>query len=381
MKGNQNSPEETAFFLAIKRGDLETIRSLAATSPDLLRARDTGEFGGTPLNVAVFKHDRAVIDLLLELGADPNDQSQWWAGPWNAVQSALNYGYTDLAEHFVAHGAKIGIHEAAGLKRLDLLKSLLDGDPHLVHARGGDGCTPLHFAASTQVVDVLRDHGADLDARDVDHYSTPAQYLAKTHPDVARYLFDVGAASDIFSAILAGDLATVQRLVADDPSVLEQRINQQTFPPGPDDDVHNIMTFTVGADATPLHAAASAGQLLIIDWLVDAGMDVNVRGAYDESTALHSAAWNDMSHVAQKLVLRGANIDARSGEIHNNSPAGWAIVAGSADVFCYLMDEGAQVLEWFLGDAEAAVAGEFGEYKTVDPANYKRILERLQAVS
>ena len=52
-------------------------------------------------------------------------------------------------------------------------------DPQLVHARGGDGQTPLHFASTVEIAEYLLDQGADIDARDVDHVSTPAQYMVK----------------------------------------------------------------------------------------------------------------------------------------------------------------------------------------------------------
>ena len=81
--------------------------------------------------------------------------------------------------------------------------------------------------------------------------------------------------------------------------------------------------------------------------------------------------------MAERLVGAGADINIKSGEIHSNSPAGWAIVAGSADVFCYLMDQGAEVLDFFLPDAQAAVSGEFRQYKSVPQENYDRILARL----
>ena len=48
-------------------------------------------------------------------------------------------------------------------------------DPALVHARGGDGKTPLHYATSVAMARYLVERGAVVDARDVDHESTPAQ--------------------------------------------------------------------------------------------------------------------------------------------------------------------------------------------------------------
>ncbi len=372
-----DTTQESEFFAAIKNGRSDEVRSLVGQHRQLLQARDACSFGGTPLNISIFRKDRQMVDLLLDLGADPNDQSDWWAGPWNAVQSALQSGQPELAAHLIGRGATVGIHEAAGLSRIDELKSLLRKAPDLIDFRGGDGCTPLHFAGSSEVVDILLDHGANIDARDIDHYSTAAQYLAKSHPEVTRYLFSRGASTDIFSAIVSGDRAVASQLIQSDPTTLEQRINRKTFPPGPKYPVDNILTFTIGLNATTMHAAAIAERPEMIDLLIDHGGDVDMIGGYDDSTALHQAAWNDSLTVAKRLVEAGADINKRSGTLHNNSPAGWAIVAGSADVFCYLIDQGAERLDHFSRDAQASARGENLQHKCVPMGNYQRILERI----
>ena len=56
---------------------------------------------------------------------------------------------------------------------------MLAADPSLVHAPGGDGQRPLHFASTTAIIDLLLEHGADINARDVDHQSTAAQYRVR----------------------------------------------------------------------------------------------------------------------------------------------------------------------------------------------------------
>ena len=124
-----------------------------------------------------------------------------------------------------------------------------------------------------------------------------------------------------------------------------------------------------------LHTATIGSQLKMIERLVSLGVDIDSRGGYDESTSLHMAAWRNDLEAAQKLIELGASIDLRSGKIHNNTPAGWAIVGGSADVFCYLIQQGAKVQEFFLKDIEAGLNGEFQKYQRVDLDNFKRMRE------
>jgi len=66
----------------------------------------------------------------------------------------------------------------------DELKKLVSANPEVVHARGGDGQTPLHFAATVEIAEYLLDHGADIDARDIDHESTPAQYMVRKRQEI-----------------------------------------------------------------------------------------------------------------------------------------------------------------------------------------------------
>ncbi len=373
-----NTEVENEFFTAIKCGHVQLVRDMVASQPELLQAYDYQYFGATPLTCVTFKDDREMIETLCELGADLNRRSDWEMGPWSPLHSAIHSNKMELARFLLDKGAELDIHTAAAMGHIADLNRMLDESPERVGEPGGDGCQPLHFAGTTAAAQLLLDRGADLEARCLDHYSTPVHYLADSRPEIAKYLIRQGARPDIFSAILAGDIETIEALIDQDPGVLNLKIDQETFPSGPEHDVHNIMTFTVGLGCTPLHAAAKGNQTEVIALLVKRGSDPNIRGGYDDAMPLHQAAWQDHFAAANALISYGADINALSGEIHNNSAAGWAIVAGSADVFCCLMDHGAEVKEFFLNDAIAAVNGEFREYKVVPQENYDRILARLR---
>ena len=77
--------------------------------------------------------------------------------------------------------------------------------------------TPLHVAPTTGVAEYLLEHGADIDARDVDHESTPAQYMLDDRQDVARYLISRGCQTDILMATALGDLDLVRKHLDADP--------------------------------------------------------------------------------------------------------------------------------------------------------------------
>ncbi len=123
---------------------------------------------------------------------NPGSRTQWWAG---------GYGVLDdcdpaLVDFLVERGAVIDAHAAARLGKLPEPTDLVAADPEAVHARGGDGQTPLHFASTVDIAAFLLAHGAEIDALDVHHESTPAQYMLRVEQkrhyprdrqDVARY--------------------------------------------------------------------------------------------------------------------------------------------------------------------------------------------------
>ncbi len=374
-----NTAAESDFFDAICRGQMDEVRRRVSADRSLLDAYNYNAYGATPLTQIVFQDDRAMIDTLIDFGADLNRRSDWWAGPWSPLHCAIYGAKDELAEYLLGRGAVLDVHTAASLGRMDDLVRLLDESPDRIREMGGDGCQPLHFAGTEAAAQLLLDRGADIEARCVDHFSTPVQYLSLPRPEIACFLFGRGAVPDIFSAVMAAAGPVVETLLAAEANVVHERLNQQRFPPGNEHDVHNVMTFMIGSDATPLHAAAQTNRPAIIGRLVEAGLDVNVRGGYDYASSLHIAAWEDHLEAAIQLIASGADVNVRSGEIHNNSPAGWAIVAGSYRVFDLLMDQGAEILDCFMEDALAAVQGKFRPNKVAPRENRDRVLQRLQA--
>ena len=93
---------------------------------------------------------RAVIDALLDVGADIDAKSDWSVD-------------VELADHLIARGATLDIHAAAGLGRMDVLTELLDAKPERVSEPGPDGATPLHLAMNIEVAQFLLDRGEELD--------------------------------------------------------------------------------------------------------------------------------------------------------------------------------------------------------------------------
>ncbi len=208
------------FRRALVAGDAAATRALLTQHADVRAAINApvGDFGGRPVTVA--RKNLPLLDVLLEFGADINLKSDWRAGPFGV----LEYDITpDEAAPLIARGAVVDIFAAAHLGMAARVRELVDADPALVHARGGDGKTPLHCASTVEIAEYLLKRGAVVDARDVDHESTAAQYLVRSAPEVARLLVARGAWVDIFLAVGLGDVARVERCLREDPAALDHR--------------------------------------------------------------------------------------------------------------------------------------------------------------
>ena len=177
MSSADERPAVERLRKAVREADAKTVRRLLEQHEDLRASINEPVFSfDAPAIVAA--SDLDVVDVLLAFGADPNRRSRWWAGGFHPLHGARGA----VAERLLAAGAIPDACAAANLDRPDLLARLLAEDPARVHERGGDGQTPLHFARSRPIVDLLLDAGADLDARDVDHRSTAAEWMLGDEP-------------------------------------------------------------------------------------------------------------------------------------------------------------------------------------------------------
>lgn len=360
---------------ALCAGDAARLAELLEAHPELKSRVDEPAFPfDTPAVVfAASRGDRAILEVLLAAGADINAKSRWWAGPYGVLHQAP----PELAPWLLEHGARLDAHAAARFGMRDRLAALLDADPAGVAAPGPDGQTPLHMAVDPETAALLVDRGAPLEARCVDHGGTPAQYAACERLAVCRYLLERGAAPDVFMAVALGDVPLLQRLLAEEPERLHARTNREPFT-APGSEGGHIYIYSMGDNASLLHAAAHREQPEIAAALIDAGLDVNVAGDYDNCTPLHMAAWNEHPETARVLLDRGADIERSSGPAHHNTPLGWAIVGGSVRVAALLLERGAGLQDWYLEDARAGEGGSFSGIKRVPRENYTRIAALLR---
>ena len=363
---SQNLDSEAAmkaFVQAVRTSDHAKLRALLRSSP-LIRPRiddPVCHFDSPAIVEAAGRQDRKTVEVLLEFGADIKARSSWWAGGFGVLPN----DDPEFARFLIERGAVVDVWAAAGLNRLDRLRELIQAEPELVNARGGDGMGTLHFAASVEIAQYLLDHGADLEMRDLDHNGTPAQTLVVERPEICRYLLSRGAELDIFMAVQLGDLDLVRKALADDADAIKARLGAGRFTSGESTGGH-IYLYKLHNGQSPLYLAAELGrrdvyrylmsqsppaqQLLAacvavdhatVDELLASHPDI-VRGlAPDEMRAIADAAWSHKTESVRLMLKIGFDIEARGD--HQSTALNRAAVRGFAVLIDLLLSQGASL--------------------------------------
>ena len=363
---------------AIRADNEPLVRSLLAGQPALAAIINEplpGEgFGETALIVAARRGHQGVVEALVNAGASVAVRSRWWAGSF----SALDQAKPELVPWLLARGAPVDAVTAARLGLLDILKKLVAADPAAVHARGGDGQTPLHVAATVPIARFLVENGASLDVRDVDHESTPVQYALRDRLEVARFLVEQGCQTDLLIAAAIGDHTLVRHHLDRDPSCIRLDVSMASFPKMNPEAGGTIYIWTLGwyqtahdlarrngdqalvafllqasppslrlakacewGDQALLRTVTSAGPVPVDPRdepkIVAAAHGNSVRGVslmlgfgwsataeMNGATALHWSAWHGNAQLVQTLLAAEAPVSPKDGT-HQTTPLNWAL--------------------------------------------------------
>jgi ankyrin repeat protein len=346
-------PMET-LAAAVRSGDAARAGAVLAEHPGLHGRLDEaipgGAFGATALLTAVHRGDRNIAELLLDAGADIDQRSHWWAGSFGVLD-----GESPLVPWLIQRGARVDAYAAARHGMMNELRALVEADPSAVRMRGGDGQTPLHVAKSVEVARYLLEHGADIDALDVDHESTPAQYLVRERPEVAKYLAGRGCRTDILLAAALGDLALVRKHLEENPASIEMCVSEEDFPKRDPRAGGTIYRWTLGYQKTPQMLAREFKHDEVFRFLMDRtpGMlklalacewgdqeeverllsgEPDLAGALPNRLAMRlTSAAQDGNLAAVRLMLRaGWPVDIRGHE--GGTAIHWAAFHGNAEM-------------------------------------------------
>ena len=346
------------FITAVQDGDISTVKRLLATDETLVSQIDAPwfSFDAPAIVFAAASGNRGLIKVLLDAGATIDVKSSWWAGGTSALHHAagsmLNYD-RELAKYLIERGATIDAHAAAGLDMLEKLAELIRENPKVVNALGSDGMSPLHFAATPRIAELLLTHGADINLRDRDHNGTPAQWTMRRRPEVCRYLLEQGAETDVVLCCATGDTERAKAEFQKNPELLKLRINVKSpkgyiIPPLKASDLDSQQTdevpgghvyaYQVGPTMPLLEIALQSQQPAIVDLLIDAGYEINLRDWY----VLVGQGPKRFDTLLKSFLAKGLDINARQKHRHGMwTPLHWVAQRGLTAGVLYLLENGA----------------------------------------
>jgi ankyrin repeat protein len=356
-------PPAEALTAAIRDQDAQRVCELLESHAEL-SAKINGPlanygFGQHALFAAVQRSDRATIDVLLNAGANIHQRTEWWAGGFGVLDDCD----PGLVDFLVERGAVIDAHAAARLGMTAKLTELVAADPDVVHAKGGNGQTPLHFASTVEIAQFLLDNGAEIDALDVNHESTPAQYMLRVEQkrhyprdrqDVARYLVSRGCRTDLLMAAALADLNLVRHHLDTDPACIRVSVSDAWFPKNDPRAGGTIYISSLGADRTAHVVARDFGHEQVFQMLMErTPEDLKLALAFelgDESTfqdyLLRNPDATKALSEAQRQKLPAAAQSNNTKAVQLMLGAGWPVNTPG--------EMGATALHWacFNGNAE-----------------------------
>lgn len=403
--GNTHDAKEGALMAeAIRNRDIQKVKTLLAEKPERIHARDEGS--SQPIHWAVMTRQPAMIDLMLEHGADIEAQRADGARPLQLTNGDYSYrGWRDVPKdtvatpndiylHLLSRGAWLDINMAALQGNIERVKELLDADPALVNRnddyityyagsgsviknaaaaghyeivkllldRGADpnipeeGIAPqghaLHSAVVNghkEIVKLLLEHGAYPSVQIESSADTLSAAIWNKDNEMIELLCSYGAARPVSLLAYSGDIMTAAAVfnanpaMADDAYALECAAGE-----GHDAFVRLILTYQPGLAKKIAVGVRSRGpdqgiaSTALTEYLFANGMDAN-HSNWLGITPLHTFAKRDDITNAGLFLQHGADIHAVDEELYT-TPLGYAAKYGKTDMVKFLLSKGADPL-------------------------------------
>ena len=319
----------TALQIAAMQGDRDTAQCLLVHGADIHAAKATASSadGKTPLHLACEHGHKALVQLFLSRGADPNVVDH--AGLTSLHHAAIKghiYIIELLCESKAILEAK-SLHKVTSLHlavlegKTEAAKVLLNAGAE-IEASDEDNRKPLHKAALTgneQTVALLLDNGACMDVIDKAGLTSLMVATSHGHDNVVRLLLQRGARihadlchdngylpfahSENFEPMLAverGHSRVLQTLLDNRPSIANVRsfLGRTLF--------HYIQR----VEARDKEWNVS-NHKAIIQLLFDQALDINVRDDLGMTPLLQAISRKVEPAVVRFLIHRGADIHAK----------------------------------------------------------------------
>jgi ankyrin repeat protein len=189
------------LWAAIALDRVDDVRAMIARDPALLTARMTrNQHRRTPLHHAAAKNRLRMVQLLLEIGGDPNATDA--TGATALTTASQEDADPAIVSAVLAAGARLDFLSAVNLGRYDEAEAILRDDPSRI-GPGGRDTIALHLAVNKRNLATIRwllAHDVDVNAKRVMwdcNHTVLHMTIESDAIDIARLLLDAGADPNI----------------------------------------------------------------------------------------------------------------------------------------------------------------------------------------
>ncbi len=277
--------EMTALMYAAKYGAESILLCLLNANADVNLVDRKGH---SALYYALVGNEDGMVQLLMDAGAQGH-------GLEEVLSQTVQRGDIEKARHLL----KIGANPNGSMQSVPIIVAAKQGYLEMVQALAEAGA------------DVNRTHAPG--SRTALHYA-----LQANNREISLYLLQAGAVSPRLpvSVIREGDL-----------ELLKHFLRNGLHPNDP-------------SNGMLLVAAAKAGNEAIVEALINAGADVNLRHPGCRTALMHAAELG-MTKTVERLLAAGAHVNATLDKGH--TALMWACSEGHAEVVRLLLDAGANI--------------------------------------
>jgi ankyrin repeat protein len=292
-----------------------------------------GPFGNAlQIASASFGDHKEPVELLLRWGADVNAQGGHFG---NALQAASYSNRQEVVELLLSRGANVNsqggyygsaLQAASYSSRQEIVELLLSRGAN-VNAQGGHYGNALQaasFSDRKEIVELLLNKGADVNAHGGYYVNALHAASYRGRPEIVELLLNNGA--DI--SALGGPYGNIYNIAAFEghTDLLDLLLAKSTGSCDPRDN----------QGRTPLHLAARGGHIVVVERLLEHGLDVNAKDSRGDQVISYAASGASVAIVCRILDHPSLCIE----KSERWSPLHWACRTGGPEVLSLLAKKG-----------------------------------------
>ncbi|THX72751.1 Pfs, NACHT and ankyrin domain protein, partial [Aureobasidium pullulans] len=297
----------TALAAASRSGHNKIVQMLLDNGADI---KAQAGWTGDALQGAAYRGEYTIVQMLLDRGADVNAQSGGEYG--NALTAAIYDGRKKIVQLLLDRGADIEIRGRWSYvqkvtsetgRRVNVTVRIVGQSPDRILFSYADGTALVaaSYRGREDIVQMLLDRGADINAKGRRYGTALQAALAEGHEKIVQMLLQYNASID--------GKAFVSYLRKEAKDTVVSMLSYVTAPRAAQTDGPHSKNL--------LHWAAEMGCQAAVERCLTLGVDVNVRDDHGE-LALHYAAENGHLSIVEVLVKAGS--DRNAIDVHGRTP-------------------------------------------------------------